>query len=819
MDNSVLRERGNTVLENNKHENSSIGKNGESYDNEMKLPTVPLRGIVVLPGELLHFDIGREESRKAVQTAVKEDSLVFLSTQKDPAKNNVTKEDICDMGVVCRVRQTLNLPGNIMRALVQGICRARLRNAVGGEYLISTITPEYEEPCEPVLAEALKRRIENGLVEYMGVSNRINADTLDTIRRIDGYGAFADAAANAVFVKGSMRQAALECTRIEDRLKLVLAGIMSETEINRIDKRIAAEVKRSVDKNQKEYYLREQIRAIRKELGETEQDEADAYMEKLKLKPMPQKVKAQLEREIARFRELPPASHEQPQMRNYIECMLELPWLEETRDDLDLEHASEVLDKDHYGMKKVKQRILEHIAVARLTGKVNGQIICFVGPPGVGKTSIASSIAKALGRNFVRMSLGGIHDEAEIRGHRRTYIGAMPGRVIAAMRKAGSVNPLLLFDEIDKLTSDMRGDPAAAMLEVLDSAQNFAFRDHFLELEYDLSKVMFITTANDKDAIPKPLLDRMELIELPGYLETEKLEIAKRHLIPKQMERHGLKKSLLSVTDEALTELIRSYTREAGVRELEREIAAVCRKAAMDIGEGKTRVRVSVPRLRGYLGAPRFTHGEIDAMDEIGLANGLAWTSFGGETLQIEVQIVPGSGQVILTGKLGDVMQESAKAALTFIKAHAEEFGIDVPIDKRDIHLHVPEGAVPKDGPSAGITIMTAMFSALTDIPVRGDVAMTGEITLRGRVLPIGGLREKLLAAYRAGIKRAIIPKDNLKDLEEVPEEVKKHIEIICVADAMEVLKLALAYIKGPDKKQKSAYIPPLQPNRAGAMH
>ena len=365
----------------------------------------------------------------------------------------------------------------------------------------------------------------------------------------------------------------------------------------------------------------------------------------------------------------------------------------------------------------------------------------------------------------------------------------------------------------------MRGDPAAAMLEVLDSAQNFAFRDHFLELEYDLSKVMFITTANDKDAIPKPLLDRMELIELPGYLETEKLEIAKWHLIPKQMERHGLKKSLLSVTDEALTELIRSYTREAGVRELEREIAAVCRKAAMDIGEGKTRVRVSVPRLRGYLGAQRFTHGEIDAMDEIGLANGLAWTSFGGETLQIEVQIVPGSGQVILTGKLGDVMQESAKAALTFIKAHAEEFGIDVPIDKRDIHLHVPEGAVPKDGPSAGITIMTAMFSALTDIPVRGDVAMTGEITLRGRVLPIGGLREKLLAAYRAGIKRAIIPKDNLKDLEEVPEEVKKHIEIICVADAMEVLKLALAHIKGPDKKQKNAYIPPLQPNRAGTMH
>ena len=784
-------------MENNKHENSSIGKNGESYDNEMKLPTVPLRGIVVLPGELLHFDIGREESRKAMQTAVKEDSLVFLSTQKDPAKNNVTKEDICDMGVVCRVRQTLNLPGNIMRALVQGICRARLRNAVGGEYLISTITPEYEEPCEPVLAEALKRRIENGLVEYMGVSNRINADTLDTIRRIDGYGAFADAAANAVFVKGSMRQAALECTRIEDRLKLVLAGIMSETEINRIDKRIAAEVKRSVDKNQKEYYLREQIRAIRKELGETEQDEADAYMEKLKLKPMPQKVKAQLEREIVRFRELPPASHEQPQMRNYIECMLELPWLEETRDDLDLEHASEVLDKDHYGMKKVKQRILEHIAVARLTGKVNGQIICFVGPPGVGKTSIASSIAKALGRNFVRMSLGGIHDEAEIRGHRRTYIGAMPGRVIAAMRKAGSVNPLLLFDEIDKLTSDMRGDPAAAMLEVLDSAQNFAFRDHFIEVPYDLSKVMFLTTANDRSAIPAPLLDRMEVIEVPGYLETEKIEIAKRHLLPKQMEKNGLKKSMLTIPDPLYPDIIRGYTAESGVRSLERVMGSICRKAACDIGDGKAKkVRLTKTRINEYLGRPRYNSYARAHKNEIGLVNGLAWTSAGGDTLEIEVQTVPGSGKLMLTGQLGDVMQESAKAALTFVHANAERLGIDeATIREKDIHLHVPEGAVPKDGPSAGITMAVAIASALSGIPVKGSVAMTGEITLRGRVLPIGGLREKLLAAVRAGMTAVIMPEENRKDLEDVPEEIKKALELHFASNAMTVMEKALAYM------------------------
>lgn len=765
-----------------------------TLEREMKLPAVPLRGLVMMPGELLHFDIGREESRRAAMAADKKDSILFLAAQKDGAKTSVKAEDMHEMGVICRIRQTVSMPAGIMRVLVLGLCRARIIGAQYGSYMTVTVETTLDESGEPFTAEALRRRIDSVFGEYVLLSGRINAESAEAIRRIEDAGQYADAVANAAFIKADSRQAVLGAINVEQRLKLVLSTLTDEVEISRADKRIAAEVKRSMDKNQREYYLHEQIKAIRKELGETEQDEAAEYMEKLKAKSMPPAIREKLEREINRFRDLPAASHEQPQMRNYIECMLELPWTEETQDDLNIDHAREVLDNDHFGMEKVKQRILEHIAVARLTGKVNGQIICFVGPPGVGKTSIASSIARALGRNFVRMSLGGIHDEAEIRGHRRTYIGAMPGRVIAAMRQAGSINPLLLFDEIDKLTADMRGDPAAAMLEVLDSAQNFAFRDHFLEQEYDLSKVMFITTANDRNAIPKPLLDRMELIELSGYLETEKVEIAKRHLIPKQLEKHGLKRSQLSITDDALVALIRNYTHEAGVRELEREIAAVCRKTAMDIGNGKVRVRVGTQKLGAYLGVPKYAHGDIAAANEIGLANGLAWTSFGGETLQIEVQTVRGSGQIILTGKLGDVMQESARAALTFIKAHADEFGIELPFDKTDLHLHVPEGAVPKDGPSAGITIMTAMLSALTKIPVRSDTAMTGEITLRGRVLEIGGLREKLLAAYRVGVKRVLIPSSNEKDLHDVPNEVKDGIEIIPVSDAFEVIRNTLEH-------------------------
>lgn len=780
-----------------------------AFQTQLILPAVPLRGLVLLPGDVIHFDIAREESRSAVKAALEGNSLLFVSCQKDPAVKNPSAADVYPIGTVCRIRQTLNLPNGTMRVLVEGLQAAAMMGSRVQGFLRVTLEPLGDIECDGVLEEALRRRIEAALSEYAAMTTRLSADAFAAIKSSPTAGKLAYAAAGAAFTKQAMRQAVLDCQGdVEARLKLVLAGLLSETEIMKVDKRIAAEVKRSIDQNQHEYYLREQIKAIRKELGDTDAQEADDFLERLNAKKMPAAVRESMEREIKRFRELPASSHEQPQMRNYIECMLELPWEEETQDDLSIEHAKKILDEDHYGLDKIKQRILEHIAVARLTGKVNGQIICFVGPPGVGKTSIASSIARALGRNFVRMSLGGIHDEAEIRGHRRTYIGAMPGRVIAAMRKAGSINPLLLFDEIDKLTSDMRGDPAAAMLEVLDSAQNFAFRDHFLELEYDLSKVMFITTANDAGAIPKPLLDRMEVISLPGYLETEKVEIAKRHLLPKQLEKHGLTKKRLSVTPAALVELIRAYTKEAGVRELERELAHICRKAAMELGsiehdnaeqdKAAKKITVGKEKLREYLGAPKFTHGGIENKSEIGLANGLAWTSFGGEMLQIEVQPMTGTEKLILTGSLGDVMQESARAALTFIKAHSSELGIAADFAKTDIHIHVPEGAVPKDGPSAGITLMTAITSALNGIPVKASVAMTGEITLRGRVLPIGGLREKLLAAYRAGIKQVLIPKDNVKDLEDVSKEVKDNIEIIPVSTAMEVLSYALTHMAQP---------------------
>lgn len=784
------------------------------------MPVVPLRGLVVLPGELLHFDAGRNESRKALAAAAQKGGLVFVSSQKDARKNEVTGEDLFEVGTICRVRQTLTLPGDTVRVLVQGILRASAYAYRAGEYLMAAVKPVREIPAEAPVAEALRRRMQSALSEYAGISSRISTDALEAITRTEGAAQFADSVANAVMTKTEQRQSVLEKLDVEERMKYVLAVVASETEIMRIDRRIQQEVKQSIDKNQKEYFLREQMKVIRRELGEDEESEADTYFAALEKKAMPEAVKKTLEREIGRYRDLPSGSHEMPQMRNYIECMLELPWTEETKDDLDLERARKILDEDHYGLEKVKQRIIEHIAVARLTGKINGQILCLVGPPGVGKTSIASSIARALGRNFVRMSLGGIHDEAEIRGHRRTYIGAMPGRVVAAMRKAGTMNPLLLFDEIDKLTSDLRGDPSAAMLEVLDSAQNFAFRDHFLEVDYDLSKVMFITTANATDTIPRPLLDRMELIELPGYMEYEKLEIAKRHLLPKQLEKHGMKKSMLTITDAALQQLVRGYTREAGVRELEREIASLCRKAACDIGGGKKRIRVTPQRLHEYLGVRRFTHSAAEKESAVGMVNGLAWTSVGGELLQVEAQVIPGCGQVILTGKLGEVMQESARAALTFIKAHADAYGIDVSLGGRDIHIHVPEGAVPKDGPSAGITIMTAMASALTGARVRAELAMTGEITLRGHVLPIGGLREKLLAAVRAGITEVILPEANRKDIEEIPPQIKDALTLHFVDHASKVLLLALMSAPAAGEKQESAgnYVPIAQNTISGAV-
>ncbi len=774
--------------------------NGEQvYES---IPVVALRGLVVLPGELLHFDAGREKSVAALNKAVESGGLVFLSAQRDARKSDIGPEDIHEIGTLCTLRQVLAMSGNSVRVFAEGKERAVAVSITEGEhYFEADIACLPDGEVSNAELEALRRRLDKLFHEYASLSSRINSDVMISVESRGTTGEYADAIANAALPKAEQRQAILEVRDPAQRMRLVLGYLADEIEILKADKRIARKVQKQVDQNQKEYYLREQIKAIRSELGETSQSEADLWRQQMVKKSLPENIREKLSKEIDRYADLPAGSHEQPPARNYIECVLALPWVEQGEDNLDLAHARGILERDHYGLAKVKQRIVEYIAVGKLTGKINGQILCFVGPPGVGKTSIAASIAEALNRKFVRMSLGGIRDEAEIRGHRRTYIGAMPGRIIAAMRQAGEVNPVILFDEIDKLASDYRGDPAAAMLEVLDGAQNFAFRDHFLELPYDLSKVMFLTTANDKSAIPQPLLDRMEVIEVPSYLETEKVQIAKRHLLPKQMEKHGLKKSMLTVPDDMFLPLIRGYTAEAGVRELERVLGAVCRKAACEIGDGKAKVRLTHARMVEYMGRPQRPEEKRRKEDLVGVANGLAWTSVGGEMLEIEVQVVPGVGQVQLTGKLGDVMQESAKAALTFVRANAHLLGIAEDKFKNfDMHLHVPEGAVPKDGPSAGITMATAVASALTEIPVHAGVCMTGEISLRGRVLPIGGLREKLLAAVRGGMKIAVVPEANRKDMEEVPEEVKSALQIIYVSDALSALKAALLYMPNAKK-------------------
>lgn len=767
------------------------------YEN---IPVVALRGLVVLPGELLHFDAGRDKSVKALSEAMRREDMVFLSAQRDARKAEITTDDIFEIGMLCKLRQMLSLPGDSSRVFVEGICRAIAVSITDGEsYMVADVSCLQDADCDPAVAEALRRRLSRALAEYAALSPRMNSDAVATIEGKAEPGVYADAVANAVMQKASDRQLFLEEDDPVRRLKIALHHLQGEIEILRADRRIAKEVQAQVDKNQKEYYLREQIKAIRKELGDTQASEAETLRERLAAKDMPDEAREKVAREIDRFADLPAGSHEQPPIRNYIECMLALPWREESRDNTGLAHAREVLEADHYGLPKVKQRILEYLAVANLTGKLNGQVLCFVGPPGVGKTSVSASIARALGRKFVRMSLGGIRDEAEIRGHRRTYIGSMPGRVIGAMRQAGVMNPVILFDEIDKLAADCHGDPSAAMLEVLDSAQNFAFRDHFLETPYDLSKVLFLTTANDRSAIPGPLLDRLEVIEVPSYLDTEKVEIAKRHLIPKQMEKHGLKRSMLAIPDALLPAIVRGYTSEAGVRELERTVGAICRKAACEIGEGKQRVRMTRSRLTEYLGQPKYRDHVVRRMDAVGLANGMAWTRTGGELLEIEVAVVPGTGQVQMTGRLGDVMQESVRAAMTFVRANAANLGIeDGVFREKDIHLHVPEGAVPKDGPSAGITMATAIASALSGVPARANVAMTGEISLRGSVLPIGGLREKLLAAVRSGISVVVIPAENRRGMDEVPGEVKEALRIEYVEDAMEALGVALTRLPGP---------------------
>lgn len=759
-----------------------------------KLPVVPLRGLVVLPGELLHFDAGRPKTVGALQSAVEDDSVVFLVSQKDPRKNDITGEDVFQIGTVCKIRQILRIPGDSVRVLAEGIARARADEFhVSDPFFEAEVLRIEDIEYDKVVAEALRRRVSERFQSYCSLSGRVNADTMLNVEDLENISDYADAVAEQTIHKVEDKQRILETIDPIERMSTVHEIIGRELEILRVDKRIAAQVRKQVDKNQKDYYLREQIRAIQKELGDSDGSEIEQYRDRMEAKKLPEAVRVKLTKEIDRLEALPAGSHEAPGARNYIELVLDLPWSESTLDNLELQNAQRVLNEDHFALEKVKERVLEHIAVTRLSGGATGQILCFVGPPGVGKTSVCSSIARALGRKFVRMSLGGIRDEAELRGHRRTYIGAMPGRVIAALKQAGTVNPLLLFDEIDKLGQDMRGDPASAMLEVLDSAQNFEFRDHYLELPYDLSKVMFVTTANSTENIPKPLLDRMELIRIEGYLEDEKIHIAQRHLIKKQMEKHGLQKGMLTLSDANLRAIINGYTSEAGVRELERSIAKVCRKAACEIVEGKPRVRMNRQKLLDYLGQPKYRHEAAETKAAIGLVNGLAWTAAGGETLTVEAQVYNGSGQILLTGHLGDVMQESAKAALTFVRAHGEEYGLQPDFYMRkDIHVHVPEGATPKDGPSAGVTMMSAMLSAFTGIPVKAGVAMTGEITLRGRVLAVGGLREKLLAAVRAGIHTIIVPEANRKDIEEVPENVRELLEIVYADTAAAVLRRVL---------------------------
>ncbi len=778
------------------------------------LPVIPLRGMVVLPGEVVHCDAGRKKTLAAIQAAASGDGVAFFCTQKDAQEAEPETDGLEPVGTVCRIKQVFRIQGDGIHMLVTGMSRAHVKCYTSEDpYFEASVYDIAATEGEPAAIEALRRRVLEGFSEYAKLTNKLTSSQRTAAESVLDAGECADVVAALVISEIGDRQRLLEEGNTQKRLMLLATMLYRELEVLRLDQEIAQKLHDEIEKNQKEHYLREKMRIIRRELGEDEEQESDVYRGRMEQKALPEAVAERLKKEIGRLSMLPAGSHEAPMTRGYIECVLDLPWAEQTQDDMDIAHARSVLDRNHFGMEKVKDRILEYLAVQKLTGKPNGQILCLVGPPGVGKTSIVASIAESMGRKFVRMSLGGIRDEAEIRGHRRTYIGAMPGRIIAAMRQAGSVNPVLLFDEIDKLASDYRGDPAAAMLEVLDGAQNFAFKDHFLELPYDLSKAMLLTTANDEQNIPRPLLDRMEIIHVQSYLAEEKLQIAKRHLLPKQLEAHGLKKSSLRITDGQIAAIIDGYTREAGVRELERMLASVCRKAACQIAEGRTRITMSTQKLAEYLGQPRYREEAAREQNEIGVVTGLAWTPVGGETLSIEAAVTPGTGAVQLTGHLGDVMQESGRAAMTYVRAHAQEWGLDPSsLLKLDVHLHVPQGAVPKDGPSAGVAMASAVLSALTHIPARSDIAMTGEITLRGRVLPIGGVREKSLAALRAGLSRVILPAGNRKDIEEIPESARNAIEFSFTDTLEQVFQEALTALPIKNTVRESAPYYAVQP-------
>ncbi len=762
----------------------------------LRMPVLPLRGMMVFPHMVLHFDVGRPKSVAALEKAMMGDQRIFLVAQMDAEIDEPELSDLCRVGTIAQIKQVLNLPGDSIRVLVEGVRRGVLGTVLEEDPCLMATVRLVREDVAPDTAEmkALVRTTHAFFEEYCNASMRVSQETLRSVMDVDKPDQLADIIAANVLTRLEDRQAILEKLKVKDRLEALCGILVRETELADVEKQVQARIKKQIEKNQKDYYLREQIKAIQTELGDKDGTDVEDLRERLEKTPLNDEAREKAEKELERLSRMAPGTPEIGVSRTYVEWILDLPWGKTTPDNLDLKRARRVLEENHYGLEKVKERIIEYLAVLRMKNDMKGPILCFAGPPGVGKTSIVRAIAKAVGRQFVQMSLGGVRDEAEIRGHRRTYVGAIPGRIIAGIKQAGTMNPVFLFDEIDKMSSDFRGDPAAAMLEVLDAEQNSAFRDHYMEIPFDLSRVMFITTANNMENIPPALLDRLEIIEVPSYTEEEKLKIARKHLLPKQIEAHGLKPRSVRMNDRVLRTVIEGYTREAGVRELERTLARVARKAAVEMLEQKTEeITVTQDKLTAYLGQPRYTREPLEKENRVGVVNGLAYTSVGGEMLSVECAVLKGTGALQLTGKLGDVMQESAKAALSWVRAHCDPWGIPADFFKQnDIHIHVPEGAVPKDGPSAGVTLVTALVSTLTSIPVRQNVAMTGEITLRGRVLPIGGLKEKLMAAYRAGVRTVLIPHENLKDLEDVSPIVRERIDIRPVDDVAEVIRAAL---------------------------
>lgn len=762
-----------------------------------KIPLLPLRGIAVFPYMIVHLDVGREKSVNALEEAMLYDRMIMLATQKDAQTDQPAPSDIFSVGTIAEVKQVLKLPGGTIRVLVEGLNRATITHYLSLEPFYHVEVQEATETQQPTAElEALMRSMVNQFEQWARMSKKIPAETLVSVITVEDPGRLSDLIASHLTLKIEDKQKVLEAIDVKERMEKLCTILGREMEILELEKRINLRVRKQMEKTQKEYYLREQLKAIQKELGDKDErsSEVEEYREQLRSLDLAPEVAEKINKEIDRLEKMPPMVAESAVIRTYLDWLLALPWNKETEDRLDIAAAEKILDEDHYGLRKVKERILEYLSVRKLTENMKGPILCLVGPPGVGKTSLARSIARSMGRKFVRVSLGGVRDEAEIRGHRRTYVGALPGRIIQGMRTAGSRNPVFLLDEVDKMSADFRGDPSAALLEVLDAEQNNTFSDHYIEIPFDLSRVLWIVTANVMHNIPRPLLDRMELITIPGYTEEEKVQIARRYLVPKQLREHGLENRHIVFSEGTLQKIIRNYTREAGVRSLERNIATLCRKAARRIVQNhQETVKITAQNLHTFLGAPRFHYTMAERENQVGVATGLAWTEVGGDVLPTEVSVMRGKGKLTLTGQLGDVMKESAQAGFSYIRSRAAELGIDDDFyEKYDIHIHLPEGAIPKDGPSAGITMATAVTSAITGKPVDSSLAMTGEITLRGRVLPVGGIKEKVLAAHRAGIKKIILPKENKRDLDEIPVNVKRSLEFILVEHMDEVLRHAL---------------------------